>query len=164
MGRSIGADAYVVPEGGTAIVYVTGPDSSGAILARARKAIEGVEGVATIVEPAEYAKYGLPDPARNNQMGALFVIPRDGYSFTAAVGEPVVVDATEGGLGAHGYVATDPDLGSLFIAAGAGVRSGVTLETVDSIDVAPTIARLLGLQLSGADGRVLESMLQSSGR
>ncbi len=163
-GKVVRADAYVVPEGGTAIVYVTGPDSPGAILARARQAIEGVEGVATLVEPADYAKYGLPDPSSNSQMGALFVIPRDGYSFTAAVGEQVVVDATEGSLGAHGYVATDPDLGSLFIAAGAGVRSGVTLEAVDSIDVAPTIARLLGLQLSGADGKVLESMLQSSGR
>jgi predicted AlkP superfamily pyrophosphatase or phosphodiesterase len=163
-GKVVRADAYVVPEGGTAIVYVTAPDASGAILARARQAIEGVEGVATLVEPAEYAKYGLPDPGTNSQMGALFVIPRDGYSFTAAVGEQVVVDAAEGGLGAHGYVATDPDLGSLFIAAGAGVRSGVTLETVDSIDVAPTIASLLGLQLSGAEGKVLESMLQAAGR
>jgi predicted AlkP superfamily pyrophosphatase or phosphodiesterase len=162
--RVVRADAYVVPEGGTAIVYVTGPDPSGAVLARARKAIEGVEGVATLVEPAEYAKYGLPDPSSNTQMGALFVIPRDGYSFTAAVGDEVVVDATEGGLGAHGYVATDPDLGSLFIAAGAGVRPGVTLDAVDSIDVAPTIARLLGLPLSGADGRVLESMLLSDVR
>jgi len=161
-GKIVSSDAYVVPEGGTAIVYVTVPDPSGSILARARKAIEAVEGVATLVEPGGYAAYGLPDPASNNQMGALFVIPRDGYAFTAAVGDEVVVDATEGSLGAHGYVATDPDLGSLFIAAGAGVKPGVTLDVVESVDVAPTIARLLGLPLSGADGRALDGMLVSS--
>ena len=58
-------------------------------------------------------------------MGVLFVTPKDGYSFTAAVGEEVVVDATEGSLGAHGYPATDADLSALFIASGAGIRPGV---------------------------------------
>ena len=72
------ADAYVVPEGGTAIVYVTGPDPPGAILARARQAIEGVEGVTTLVEPADYREIQLPGPSSDGQMGALFVIPRDG--------------------------------------------------------------------------------------
>ena len=63
------ADAYVVPEGGSAIVYVTVPDSSGAILARARHAIDGVEGMATLVEPADYAKYGLPRALRQQSDG-----------------------------------------------------------------------------------------------
>jgi predicted AlkP superfamily pyrophosphatase or phosphodiesterase len=158
-GKIVASDVYAVPEGGTAIVYVTVPDASGEILARAKRVVESVEGVDTIVEPADYGRYGLPQPADNPQMGALFVIPRDGYAFTAAVGDQIVVDATEGSFGAHGYVSSDPELGALFIASGAGIAPGSRLETIDNVDVAPTIAKLLGLTLPDAQGRVLTEIL-----
>lgn len=157
--KIVQSQAYVVPEGGTAMVYVAVPDPAGQILARTRAAIAEVEGVATIVEPAEFARLGLPQPVDNPQMGALFVIPKDGYAFSGAVAEPVVADAAEGSLGAHGYVSSDPELGALFIASGAGIATGVTLNVIDNVDVAPTIARLLGLDLGKVDGRVLTEAL-----
>ena len=160
-GKVLQSDAYVVPEGGSAIVYLTVPDPTGEFLARARKAIVGIEGIDAIIEPADYARFGLPLPTVNNQMGVLFVTPKDGYSFTAAVGEEVVVDATEGSLGAHGYPATDADLSALFIASGAGIRQGVTLGVIDNVDVAPTMAELLGLNLPNVDGKVLKEILGS---
>jgi predicted AlkP superfamily pyrophosphatase or phosphodiesterase len=160
-GKVLQSDAYVVPEGGSAIVYLTVPDPTGELLARARKAIAGVEGIDGVVEPADYARFGLPLPTVNNQMGVLFVTPKDGYSFTAAVGEEVVVDAAEGSLGAHGYPATDADLSALFIAAGAGIRQGVTLGVIDNVDVAPTMAELLGLNLPNVDGKVLSEILST---
>ena len=160
-GKVLQSDAYVVPEGGSAIVYLTVPDPTGELLARARKAIAGVEGIDGVIEPADYARFGLPLPTVNNQMGVLFVTPKDGYSFTAAVGEEVVVDATEGSLGAHGYPATDADLSALFIASGAGIRQGVTLGVIDNVDVAPTMAELLGLNLPNVDGKVLKEILGS---
>ena len=160
-GKVLQSDAYVVPEGGSAIVYLTVPDPTGELLARARKAIAGIEGIDAIIEPTDYARFGLPLPTVNNQMGVLFVTPKDGYSFTAAVGEEVVVDATEGSLGAHGYPATDADLSALFIASGAGIRQGVTLGVIDNVDVAPTMAELLGLNLPNVDGKVLKEILGS---
>ena len=163
-GKVVSCQAYAVPEGGSAIVYVTVPDASGEILARAKSAIAGVEGIDTIVEPEGYAKLGLPLPTDDDQMGALFVIPKEGYAFNAAATAPAVVDAVEGSLGAHGYVSSDPELGALFIASGAGVKPAVRLGTIENVDVAPTIARLLGLQLAGADGRVLEEILVTSNR
>jgi predicted AlkP superfamily pyrophosphatase or phosphodiesterase len=163
-GKVVSAQAYAVPEGGSAIVYVTVPDPSGEILTRARKVAQGVEGVDRIVEPEGYAPLGLPLPSVDDQMGSLFVIPKEGYSFVASSIPPSVVDASEGSLGAHGYVSTDDDLNAIFIAAGAGIKPGVRLKTVENIDVAPTIARLLGLQLDGADGRVLEEILATSSR
>lgn len=162
--KIVRADVYAVPEGGTAIVYVTAPDPEGALLARARQAIAGVEGVATVVEPADYARYGLPSPAVNDQMGALFVIPTEGYAFAAAATDPVVVDAEEGSLGAHGYVSSDPDLGALFIVAGAGIRQGVVLDRIQTIDLAPTLARLLGVELPEVEGRVVGELLSPPGR
>jgi len=162
-GKIVQSDAYAVPEGGSAIVYLTSPDPSGELLARARKAIAGVEGIDAVIETADYAKYGLPQPSENNQMGVLFVTPKDGYAFTAAVGDDIVVDAMEGSLGAHGYPNTDPDLSALFIASGAGIAPGVKLGQIDNLDVAPTMAEILGVKLETADGKVLKEIL-SAGR
>jgi predicted AlkP superfamily pyrophosphatase or phosphodiesterase len=158
-GKVTKSQAYSVPEGGTALVYVTEPDPSGAILKRARQALEGVEGIEKIVEPAGYAEYGLPSPSENDQMGALFLIGKAGYAFTAAVGDDVVVDTPAGSLGAHGYVASEPDILSLFVASGRGIRPGVRLDVIDVIDLAPTAARLLGVELRDVDGRVLKDIL-----
>jgi len=156
------ADAWIVPEGGSALAYVTVPDADGAKLAQVRSAVAGLEGVDKVVEPADYASYGLPGPTVSDQMGPLFITAKPGYAFTAALGNALVTDATEGSFGAHGYVASDPELGAIFIASGRGIKAGVTLDSVRNIDVAPTLARLLGLELSNADGTVLTAIL--SGR
>jgi len=158
-GKVSKAEAYSVPEGGTALVYVTVPDPQGEVLERVKQTLAGIEGIEKVIEPAEYASLGLPHPKDNDQMGALLLVAKDGYAFTAAVGEEVVVDAPAGSLGAHGYVATDPDLRAIFIASGRGIKPGVTLETVDVIDIAPTAAELLGVELKGVQGRVLEEIL-----
>ena len=158
-GKVLQSEAYVVPEGGSAIVYVTVPDAGGEVLARVRKAIAGIEGIDAIIEPADYARYGLPLPSVNNQMGVLFITPKDGYSFTATAEGDVVVDASEGSLGAHGYPSSDPDLSALFVASGAGIAPGVTLGVIDNVDVAPTIADLLGVSLGTVDGKALKEIL-----
>ena len=157
--KVVRAQAYSVPEGGTALVYVTTPDPSGAVLKRAKDALAGVEGIAAVVEPDGFAKYGLPAPERNPQMGALLLVGKDGYAFTADAAAPAVVDAPLASQGAHGYLASDPDLRALFIAAGRSIRRGVVLDEVSTLDLAPTIAQLLGVQLPDTDGKVLSAIL-----
>jgi predicted AlkP superfamily pyrophosphatase or phosphodiesterase len=50
-------------------------------------------------------------------------------------------------LGAHGYdPARFPDMHGIFVALGRGVRKGARLPRVRAIDVAPTVARLLGIE------------------
>ncbi|MCC7010231.1 MAG: alkaline phosphatase family protein [Acidobacteria bacterium] len=159
-GKITRADAYVVPEGGTAFGFVTRPDPAGDVLRKVRAALAGIEGIERVVEPADYPRYGLPSPAASDQIGELVLVAKDGYAFTGAVELPVVVDATEGSLGAHGYVTSDPDIQAIFIAAGRGIASGTRLETVNTIDIAPTIARLLGLPFGPVDGRVLTDVLR----
>jgi predicted AlkP superfamily pyrophosphatase or phosphodiesterase len=158
-GKVSSSQVYAVPEGGSAIVYLTAPDPTGDLVGRAKKAIAGVEGVDAVVEPADYARFGLPQPTASDQMGVLFVTPKDGYSFTAPANGEVVVDAVEGGLGAHGYPASDPELSALFIASGARIRPGATLDVIDNVDVAPTMAAVLGLELENVDGNVLKAIL-----
>ena len=163
-GKVTKADAYSVPEGGTALVYVTAADPSAATLTRVRDALRGLEGIDSIIEPKDYLQMGLPLPADNEQMGALLLTAKEGYAFTADPNEPAAVDTVVGALGSHGYVATDPDLRALFIASGRGIRRGVTLDSVETIDLAPTAARLLGIELTGVQGRVLTEVLEARDR
>jgi len=56
---------------------------------------------------------------------------------------------------------TDPDLSALFVASGAGIDAGVKLDVINNVDVAPTMADLLGVALENTDGRVLKEILTS---
>ena len=158
-GKAVSAQAYSVPEGGTALVYVTVPDAAGAILAQARTALTGMEGIDRVIEAPEFARYGLPQPTATGQMGALLLSAKDGYAFTGDVGDVAVVDAPAGGSGSHGYLANDPDLRALFIASGRGIKRGVMLDDMSTLDLAPTIARLLGLEMNDVEGKVRTELL-----
>jgi hypothetical protein len=47
-----------------------------------------------------------------------------------------------------------------FVISGAGVKKGVVLDKIANVDVAPTIARLLGVEMKNVDGRVLTEVLK----
>jgi arylsulfatase A-like enzyme len=160
-GKVTATKAYVVPEGGSAFVYVTTPDPDGSVLRGARQAISSIEGIDQIIDPAQYEPLGLPQPSADPQVGALLLAAKSGYAFAAgATGEKTVVDALEGNLGTHGYISSDPEIQALFIASGRGIKPGATLQSVDNVDVAPTAAKLLGVELKNADGKVLTEILQ----
>jgi hypothetical protein len=76
---------------------------------------------------------------------------RPGYVFTddAAVVGPVPSAL----LGAAGYLSDVPAMSPGFVAWGSGVRPGVRIPWLRQIDVAPTVALLLGVPLDEADGR-----------
>lgn len=61
--------------------------------------------------------------------------------------------------GNHGHLPTR-GIQPVFSAKGPAFRSGVTIETANLIDHAPTFARVLGVELRGADGRVLEEFIR----
>ena len=94
-------------------------------------------------------------------MGDLFVAAKDGYAFTHyPTGEDVVTDVIADVYpGHHGYLASDPKLDGMLVAWGHGVRRGVQLGTIRNVDVAPTVAALLGLKMENGDGRVLVEAL-----
>lgn len=82
---------------------------------------------------------------------AFFIEPAEGYYVTDAVaGGTVLVGTTR--RGAHGFLPTETRMHTGLIAAGAGLRAGVPLPLVRQIDLAPTIARLLGFEMPDADG------------
>jgi predicted AlkP superfamily pyrophosphatase or phosphodiesterase len=60
----------------------------------------------------------------------------------------------------HGYHPDRPGYSSLFFAAGAGLRRGVELPAMRIVDLGPTLAALLGLDIPAAEGRVLTEILE----
>ena len=129
---------------------------------RIGKGLGKLEGVERIYEPHEFAALGLPTPAQNDQMADLFVVAKDGYAFTHyPTGDEAVTDLTpEVYPGHHGYLASDPQLNGMFVAWGHGVKRGAQLGEIRNLDVAPTVAALLGLKMENVEGRVLAEALE----
>jgi predicted AlkP superfamily pyrophosphatase or phosphodiesterase len=61
---------------------------------------------------------------------------------------------TNGFNGAHGYDPRRPEMRASFLMRGPRVRPGKDLGVIRLVDIAPTIARVLGIELKG-EGRVL---------
>ena len=145
--------AYVLPEGGSGFLYLNGtnsPEVSQKVIAL----MKSVEGIADVITPERFAGLGLPLPKNDPQMFDILLTAKAGYSFSGAAGGAVTA-AVPQQAGSHGYPAADPDLDAIFIASGYGVKPGAKLDDVRSIDVAPTVAKLLGVPLPGAKGKAL---------
>lgn len=161
--KGLAGQAWVIPEGGTAMLYVTRNSGRDAILKAATEALTGVEGIVQILTPAQYAQYGLPLPTAEERMSDLVLAAAPGYAFNGATTGDAV-SKTDTGRGAHGYLSTDEDMGAIFVASGNGIRRGANLGRIRNLDVAPTIATLLGLRLDGIQGHVLSGLLSEGAR
>ena len=93
-------------------------------------------------------------------MPDLILSAKDGYNFSNGVAGKDVVTVLETQKGAHGYSPSDPLMDASFIASGNGVKKGVTLERIANVDIAPTTAKLLGIEMEEVDGRVLDEILE----
>lgn len=144
---------YVLPEGGTGFLYLNATNSPD-VSAKVIELMKSVEGVADVIQPDRFAELGLPKPESDPQMFDVLLAARPGYSFSGATGGAVTA-AVPQQAGSHGYLASDPDLNAIFIASGYGITPGSKLEPARTLDVAPTIAKLLGVTLPKAKGRSL---------
>ena len=143
------ATAHVT--GGSAAVFVR--DGAGAEAAtRAEEALRReARDRYTIVPRRQLDELGA-------MTGAAFAVEAaPGYAVGGACGEGL---GTSGRAGAHGFLPSRPSMSTGFVAAGAGIRTGVALERIGLIDVAPTAARLLGLAAPAMEGRALEDIVQ----
>lgn len=60
--------------------------------------------------------------------------------------------------GAHGYDNQAPEMAAIFIAHGPGVVAGRRLTDMDSVDVQPFLARMLGIAAPAGDGREQDTL------
>jgi arylsulfatase A-like enzyme len=143
------ATAHVT--GGSAGVFVNPPGDADAT-ARAEAALRAeARDRYTVLTRAELDALGAMPGAALGLEGA------PGSMVSGSCGRGLT-SASRGG--AHGYLPGRPSMATGFVAAGAGVRAGVVLERMRLIDVAPTVARLLGIPAPPVEGRVLEEIVR----
>lgn len=153
------AKAYCLAQGGGAFFYLLDDADREARLADLKAKLQGLEGVESGTGPEGFAALGHQLPSEDPRVPDLMLSAKDGYSFSDAL-SPTIISEVKGNRGSHGYVATHPKMQAGFVMAGAGVKSGVVLDQITNRDVAPTMARLLGLEMKEVEGRVLTEALK----
>jgi Type I phosphodiesterase / nucleotide pyrophosphatase len=137
-----GVRARVIPALATAQIHLAWPEQAG----RAVEILRAIPGLSA------WGREEVPEALRyrNPRVGdvvaladpPLALLP--GNDLAARLG--ALTRPFGGALGAHGYdPARHPDMRGIFVALGRGVPKGARLPRVRAIDVAPTVARLLGI-------------------
>jgi predicted AlkP superfamily pyrophosphatase or phosphodiesterase len=150
--------AWCVAQGGSAFVYVLDESRQAEILGQLKQKLAALEGVTAVVEPKDFARLGTPSPDANPQAPHLVLLTAPGYSFAEVVTAPAIAP-TDGLKGSHGHDPNPAYMHATFIAAGKGIQPGVKLGVIKNLDVAPTMASLLGVTLPNVEGRVLNEIL-----
>jgi predicted AlkP superfamily pyrophosphatase or phosphodiesterase len=143
--------ATPVVGGGLCAVVLRDP-ADVALLDRIRAAFKTVasdpaNGIGRIYERHEIAAMG------GYRDASLLIEVREGFRMVPGSEGDLVVPSAQ--KGAHGYSPDFPGQRASFLAAGPGVPRGRQLDEVRMIDIAPTLAALVGLTLPDADGRVI---------
>lgn len=152
------AQAYAMSEGGACFVYILDQANREKIIADLKPKLLAVEGVASLTDNA--ADVGHKSAAEDPREPDLFLSAKDGYSFTDSLADAEVIKPTDGIKGAHGYVVTEDLLGGACIISGAGIKQGVVIDAMKNIDIAPTMAKMLELELKTTDGRILSEVIK----
>lgn len=153
-------EVCAVAEGGLAFVYVTDPAKRAELLPGLKELFSRVEGVGQVLDGNEGPSLGMPTPAENQGMGDLILYAKDGYAFKDGVAGENDTGPSDNYVGTHGYINSDPELDGIFITSGAGIKKGVVIPRIANLDVAPTIAKLLGLTIDRPEGRALSEVLE----
>ena len=87
---------------------------------------------------------------------------RNGYCFDDLITEQTVINLEEKNIkyATHGYLPDKENYQCNFIASGSGIENGFDLGSIQMVDIAPTIANILGVDLVNCDGRILDEMFQ----
>ena len=153
------ADGWYV-WGETLPAFQAGRD--GAALERVLSRAKAMPGVARLVRPGEFAALDFPEYAESPYVPGQYLVAGD-------VRTHLVLDAKSDSTEkrrrprpyhGHGYFPADRSMHAALILSGAGIVTGRQLGLVRNVDVAPTVARLLGVPLPAATGRILTDALR----
>ncbi|HEX5472267.1 MAG TPA: ectonucleotide pyrophosphatase/phosphodiesterase [Lacipirellulaceae bacterium] len=152
--RIAGGSVYPLIQGGSVLVYVLDEGHRNAILRKVKQAFAHVDGIYKVLGPEGFADYGIGDPKLDPHAPDMVVFGKVGYYFgdTAAGGK-------KEHKGSHGQDSHLPDLHPMFVAWGQRIKPGTKLGDIDNRSVAPTIAKLLGVEIPNAEGRPLTEAL-----
>lgn len=133
----------------------------GAALEQALAAALRLPGVARLVRPGEFHALGLPTHDESPYVRGHYLLIGEVDTFLTARPDSSSTSRVKRAspYHGHGYLPTHPSMHTAVVLSGRGVRKGARIGQVRSLDIAPTIARLLGVELRDVEGRVLSEAL-----
>ncbi len=150
-GKPVAWDAAPWVSGGSCAVVLARRDDP-ALRAKvagllARLAADPNSGVGAVIDRQGIAaRGGAPD-------ADFYIDAKIGYEFGGALTGPLVAPGRLKGM--HGYFPSHPEMRSTFFIAGPNLPLHGALGEIDMIDIAPTVAKILGVDLSSATGHAL---------
>ena len=148
-------------EGGAGMLYITDAGERQRIMAELVPALKGVEGVETVIPSSEFASVGHVTPDQDPNEPDILIAAANGYSFAENPASKELITTAGGTKGTHGTHFKNPLLDATFVAWGAAIKPGVKLPRIRSVDVAPTMAAVLGVKMENVEGRVLKEILKN---
>jgi predicted AlkP superfamily pyrophosphatase or phosphodiesterase len=142
------------------VIYVTNSVHKAELVPQLRQIFSNAEGIDKVYGVEEFSELGLPVPAVSDQAPDLMLAATPDYMFSSESEGNFVTHVSEAGT--HGYINTDPKMQAIFMAWGAGIPKGVRLKSISNLDVAPTIAALLGLDMKQVNGHPIREIVEQS--
>lgn len=130
-------------DGGQAAIYLRDPRLAPEVIHLLRRKAQGMYRIISRPELDRLQAYP----------GAICALEAsEDYVLNPKLNDPWMVrlDKTHGH---HGYLPTHPQIQTGFIAIGAGIPQGVDLGVIQIVDVAPTVASLLQVEMPDTEGR-----------
>lgn len=149
--------AYIQSAGGAAYLHIKNGDKEAEISA-----------VAALKNAMMDEGYGIERIYSRNELDNLhvdkavkyMVEARGGYSFDDKLGEQAIVDLKEKKIkhATHGYSPDKENYKCNFIVSGVKIKKDYQLGEIQMVDIAPTMAEILGVELKNCDGRALDEI------
>jgi len=137
--REKGIEAEILPSNGIAQIWLADPSRLG----EAQATLGAVPGVTVWAADAVPKELHYAFPGRMGDLLAVTAPPR--FFVAPNTLQGVTMRASGMDQGAHGFDPALPEMGGILLAMGRGVAKGTHLPPARAIDVAPTLARLLGI-------------------
>ncbi|HPU05582.1 MAG TPA: ectonucleotide pyrophosphatase/phosphodiesterase [Thermogutta sp.] len=154
-GKPVPEKAWCMSQGGAAGIYIFDTQQRDQLMEQLRQAFQSVEGIQAVLTGKEVEALGQKTAQADPRCPDIWLAAEKGYSFSETTTGDEVVTTRSGLGGTHGYLPDQPDMWAMCVIWGPGIKPGTRLGKVQIVDIAPTIATLLGVELPDADGRAL---------
>ncbi len=103
------------------------------------------------------------DAAYASRVARVMLDAKLDYSFDESLSEHLIEDLEAQGIkhATHGYSPDREGYRCNLVISGKGVKSGYSLGDVQMVDIAPTMARVLGIRFEKCDGRTLDDIFKN---
>jgi predicted AlkP superfamily pyrophosphatase or phosphodiesterase len=157
-----GAKVHFLAEGGAGMLYIKDAAERERIITELVPALKAVEGIDAVIPSSEFAQVGHLPPDKNPQEPDILISAAAGYSFAESAASKDLITSSGVTKGTHGNSPNNRLLDATFVAWGAAIIPGAKLPRIRNVDVAPTMAAVLGLRMENVEGRVLKEILRDA--